>query len=762
MRYLPGNHGLQFVPHTKTNWRITPLAIGLLIAVGLLSTSNKEVRAAAVPGSSTFQINDQVLTVGKTPMFSNPPFAGRFAGNESANAHGSITGGPVRVGDVWYWKVRFQNGNEGWTAGRQIRKMNGQLAGPIMSDSTHRVTPPGPAPFVILSPPSGSTTGSSPILVQGKVTDDVYAPWLVSFTINGTSVPLDRNGNFRYRLNLHSGHNAFTLQATTPNPRQQVTAISGYLDGSVIYGSDATRAAALRTHVGGLLKTSAGDLLPFNTAGLPNANDAHIVPDDQLFLAGDVRANENVELTAIQTLFVREHNQIARAIAASCHTTNDEQIFQTARRIVVAEFQAITYNEFLPALLGPNALRPYAGYNANVNPGIATEFSTAAFRIGHTLINDDVEFLDNDANPIRDPLDLDETFFNPVPLEETGPSPLLKYLATDNAQEVDTMLVPGLRNFLFGPPGAGGFDLASLNIQRGRDDGLSDYNSTRAAYGLPRVTSFAQITSNPDLQAKLATLYGDVDQIDLWIGGLSEDHLPGSSMGPTFQRIIADQFERIRDGDRNWYTRIFSGPQLQAIQHTRLSDILRRNTTITKIQDNAFYYDESILPGLQPHAGSLPPALIDRNIPHFTPASLDGRGNNLTHRVWGTAGSDLMRFASAAYGDLVSSPAGAARPGARLISNTVCDQSMDVHNARSLSDWIYGWGQFVDHDLDLTQTGDTAFDIPVPAGDPYFDPDNTGTALIYCSRSLYDDLTGTATPNIQTQPYVINYHPRHH
>ena len=535
-RSLFRNRLLLFIRRATSTYLRTAFAAELSIVVAVLLTLDIETKAAEVTGASTFQIGDQVLTVAKTQMFLNPPFAGRFTGSESANAQGSITDGPVRAGDVWWWKVHFDSGTEGWAADRQIRKVNGQLAGPIMTDSVQTVRPPTPAPFVRLSPASGSTVGSSRIYVQGKVTNDVYAPWLVSFSINGTSVPLDRNGNFRIPLNLHSGYNSFTLQASTPNPRQQVTRISAYLDGSVVYGSDATRAAALRSYQGGRLKTSAGDLPPLNTDGLPNANDAHLFPDNELFLAGDVRANENVELSAIHTLFVREHNKIAAAIATACHN-NDEQIFQTARRIVAAELQAITYNEFLPALLGPNALRPYAGYNPDVNPGIATEFSTAAFRIGHTLINDDVEFLDNDANPIRDEMELDETFFNPAPLKETGPAPLLKYLATDNAQEVDTQLVQGLRNFLFGPPGAGGFDLASLNIQRGRDHGLSDYNSTRVAYGLPPVTSFADITTNPDLQAKLATLYGDVGQIDLWVGGLSEDHLAGSSMGPTFQKL---------------------------------------------------------------------------------------------------------------------------------------------------------------------------------------------------------------------------------
>jgi len=485
-----------------------------------------------------------------------------------------------------------------------------------------------------------------------------------------------------------------------------------------------------------------------------------LFPDAELFLAGDVRANENVELSAIHALFVREHNQIAAAIAAANHSLSDEQIFQMTRRIVAGEIQAITYNEFLPALLGSNALRSYSGYDADVNAGIANEFSTAAYRIGHTLINDDVEFLDNDGNPVRDELDLDEAFFNPAPLKEVGPDPILKYLATDNAQEVDPKLVGGLRNFLFGPPGAGGFDLASRNIQRGRDHGLADYNSARAAYGLPRVTSFTQITSDPDLQAKLFSLYGNVDSIDLWVGGLAEDHVFGASVGPTFRKIIANQFERLRTGDRFWYQRIFFGSQLQALQQTRLSDIIRRNTVITKIQDNVFFFDASTLGTLQAKPGSLPPALIGATNTRFFPASIDGTGNNPRHSSWGAAGFDLMRFASAAYGDSLAMPAGASRPSARLISNTVSDQTADLRNARNLSDWIYGWGQFIDHDLDLTTTGDVAFDISVPAGDPFFDPTSTGTALIYLSRSTYDAATGTAVPNVQQQTYTVNYRSR--
>jgi hypothetical protein len=382
---------------------------------------------------------------------------------------------------------------------------------------------------------------------------------------------------------------------STSNPRQQINSITAFLDGSMVYGSDATRAAALRTFSGGLLKTSAGNLLPLNTAGLANANDTHQTPNDQLFLAGDVRANENTELTSVQTLFVREHNRIATQLAKDNPTWTDEQLYQEARRVVIGEIEAITFNEFLPALLGQGAIRPYQGYNANVNPGISTEFSTAAFRFGHSMLGNDVDFLDNNGNPTRNPMALSQIFFNPNVVKQTGIDPILKYLASDRAEEIDTKVVDSLRNMLFGQPGQGGLDLAALNIQRGRDHGLSDYNTTRAAMGLPKVTSFAQITSDTVLQQKLKDLYGTVDNIDLWVGGLAENHLPGSSMGATFTRIIADQFMRLRDGDRFWYENTMTGRQLDQVRHTTLADIIRRNTGDTNVQDNVFIFHSDIV-----------------------------------------------------------------------------------------------------------------------------------------------------------------------
>jgi peroxidase len=379
------------------------------------------------------------------------------------------------------------------------------------------------------------------------------------------------------------------------NPRQQINNITAWLDASMIYGSDPMVAAALRTHQGGRLKSSPGadgaigtgdDLLPYNNqtyfpgihldSGDPSAvfaiaNDAHLIPDSQLFMAGDVRANENIELTAVHTLFLCEHNRIADAIARAFPSLNDEAIFQLARAVVIGEVQSITFNEFLPTLLGPGVVSAYGGYNPRVNPGIATEFSTSGFRVGHNLLAPDVEFLNPDGSTNFPKVNLANSFVYPPLVQQNGADSILKYLGTDNAQEIDNKIVPELQNFLFGPPGAGGFDLASLNIQRGRDHGLADYNTVRAAYGLPPVTSFAQITSDAALQAKLKQLYGNVNNIDVWVDGLAEDHVAGGSVRRLLQRIIATQFQHIRDGDRLWFENVLSGPALNILEHTTLA-----------------------------------------------------------------------------------------------------------------------------------------------------------------------------------------------
>lgn len=384
---------------------------------------------------------------------------------------------------------------------------------------------------------------------------------------------------------------------SSDNPRQQVNSVTAFIDGSQVYGSDATRAAALRTFSGGKLRTSTGNMLPFNTDGFPNDNDAHVVSDANLFLAGDTRANENPALVAMQTLFMREHNRVATSLASRNPTWTDEQLYQEARRAVCAELQAIVFNEFLPALLGQGAVAHYTGYQADANPGIDTEFSTGAFRFGHSTLDSDVGRMDDDGTDTpQGPMQLRDGFFNTtvydpsLPNHEGDIDPFLKAVASETAQEVDTKLIDEIRNFLFGRPGQGGFDLAALNIQRGRDHGLADYNSIRAAYGLPRVTSFAGITPNVASQNKLRDLYGTVDNIDLWTGGLAEAHAPGSSVGPLFQRIMGRQFSALRNGDRHYFENQSPVAGIRDVGSTRLSDVIKRNTSLTHVQPNVFLW----------------------------------------------------------------------------------------------------------------------------------------------------------------------------
>ena len=376
-------------------------------------------------------------------------------------------------------------------------------------------------------------------------------------------------------------------------PRQQINQISAFIDASNVYGSDQVRADELRTLAGdGRLKTSAGGCLPFNTAGLDNAGG----PSPDLFLAGDVRANEQIGLTAMHTLFVREHNRLCDTIADDEPSLSGDEIYETARRIVGAEMQVITYQEFLPLLLGDGALPDYAGYDPALDAGIGNAFSTAAYRFGHSMLSDTLlrpraprppSSSDSEA---AENVPLKDSFFNPdLVVADGGIDTLLAGLIAQPAQALDTKLVDAVRNFLFGPPGAGGFDLAALNIQRGRDHGLADYNSARLALGLGAVASFAEVTSDPALRTALETAYADIDDVDLWVAGLAEDPLPGALVGETFHAILVDQFTRLRDGDRFWYQNdpFFSRRQRRRLERTSLADIIRRNTDVEGIGDQA-------------------------------------------------------------------------------------------------------------------------------------------------------------------------------
>lgn len=379
------------------------------------------------------------------------------------------------------------------------------------------------------------------------------------------------------------------------NPREQENEITAWIDGSMVYGSTLARAEALRKPGTPYLKTSDYNLLPFNVSALANANG--FVPDPtSLFLAGDVRANEQVGLTTMHTLFVREHNRWAKYLKKVYPQKTADEIFQIARRLVIAEIQKITFEEFLPALIGEDSIPEYQGYDPTVNPNIMNEFSVAAFRLGHSMVSDRLQRLNRRGKEIKaGHLTLRQSFFTaPMVLKKRNDiDPILRGLASQEHQALDIKIVSNLRNFLFALPGMGGLDLASLNIQRGRDHGIGSYNDAREEMGLGRYTSFSQVSSDPEMQSLLSQAYDNVDAIDLWVGGLAEDAdlVNGSQVGELFRKILAKQFMALRDGDRFWYQGDYLDfREKRWISSMTLAKIIRHNTGIGyELQDNVFY-----------------------------------------------------------------------------------------------------------------------------------------------------------------------------
>lgn len=379
------------------------------------------------------------------------------------------------------------------------------------------------------------------------------------------------------------------------NPRQQQNELTAWIDGSMVYGSNDERAKALRRLDGsGKLKTSKGGLLPFNTGNLPNANGP--APDPtKLFLAGDVRSNEQPGLTAMHTLFVREHNRLAEVVRKLRPYYSDEDIYQAARRLVIAEIQIITYEEFLPAAIGPRALPRYRGYDPSREPSIMTEFSGAAYRFGHTAVSPVLQRVDRRGRTIPEgALSLRQAFFNAPSIIKSANDidPILRGLASQRHQRIDSKVIDDLRSFLFGPPGAGGLDLTALNIQRARDRGIPTYNEVRKALGLKRAKKFSDISSDTAVQKALYIAYGSIDEVELWTGGLAEDPVwrERSQLGETFREILIRQFAALRDGDRFWYERDLGRLELALVGRATLAKIIRANTAIgAELQDDAFY-----------------------------------------------------------------------------------------------------------------------------------------------------------------------------
>ncbi|XP_039301843.1 uncharacterized protein LOC105195032 isoform X2 [Solenopsis invicta] len=378
-------------------------------------------------------------------------------------------------------------------------------------------------------------------------------------------------------------------------PREQLTQVTSYLDASMVYSSNAMHSDSLRIFRNGLLQY--GRIQLRRPSLLKRESDLCKRGSLSMtcFRAGDGRLSEQPALTSLHVVFLRLHNRIATELSTLNSHWSDEKLFQETRRIVGAVVQHITYREFLPIVLGPQVMKIfdlelvkkgyYEGYDPKVNPTIANSFSTAAYRFGHSLVQHSFIRFNSDHRPIFNNVSIHDEFRNPANLETAGSvDRLLLGLVNQPCQRRDEFISEEMTNHLFQTPSfAFGMDLASINIQRGRDHGLPPYVRWREPCGLSPIKTFEDLdrVMSPSASNKFKLLYSSVEDIDLFSAGLAEKSVVGGLVGPTFACIIAQQFSNLRRGDRFWYENpdsesSFTIGQLQQIRQITLAQVLCR------------------------------------------------------------------------------------------------------------------------------------------------------------------------------------------
>jgi len=429
-------------------------------------------------------------------------------------------------------------------------------------------------------------------------------------------IPVPRNDPYFPALNISSGRPhciAFTRSLPGQQrlgPREQLNQNTAFLDSSQIYGQNICQAEGLREFRNGRLNMT----LPPHGRGknlMPTtkSNDECKAESGKCFVAGDHRASEQPALAAMHTVFLREHNRIVKGLQKLNLHWTDERLFQEGRRLMGAMHQHITYNEFLPRIIGLNAMNLYdlrvntegysADYDPTCNPAIFNEFATAAFRFGHSLIRPMLTRMSGEFKVMDSHIRLRDGFFNPDMLYETQMiDEMMRGLITTPMENQDQFMSGEVTNHLFEEKNIpkSGLDLAALNIQRGRDHGLKSYNEYRVACNLKRAHNFEDLIReiNQDVIKRLKQIYFSVEDIDLFTGGLSERPLKGALVGPTFACIIGIQFQKLKKCDRFWYENSdasvrFTEAQLTEIRKTTLAKVICENCDVVdKVQKSVF------------------------------------------------------------------------------------------------------------------------------------------------------------------------------
>ncbi|KAL3855351.1 hypothetical protein ACJMK2_014567 [Sinanodonta woodiana] len=380
-----------------------------------------------------------------------------------------------------------------------------------------------------------------------------------------------------------------------PGIKEQQNQVTSYIDLSQVYGSSMQQEERLRH----LMMDADGKMLPS-----PRKNTCQITnTQEHCFLAGDARVHENPSLASYHVLFAHLHNNLATNLEKVHANWTKERIFQEAKKINVAMYQHVVYNEFLPSFMSERALKRYnlksnklgySTYDSALDATTANELGIA-FRFGHSLIpSDQVLVVPNKPVEV---FSLVPNFDNPHLLflhNKSAAEYLLKWLFLFSGPEMDREIVPEVRDRLFETPNGQSLDLVVLNIQRGRDHGLQPYGEYRKWCGLSPLTErFDSLVDHDEKSIKrLRMVYNDPRDIDLFPGLVSEKQESGSSIGKTLNCIIGSQFQRFKQGDRYWYENPppagFTPDQLNEIRKSTLAMIMCMSFDINQIQRDAF------------------------------------------------------------------------------------------------------------------------------------------------------------------------------
>ncbi|OXA57627.1 Chorion peroxidase [Folsomia candida] len=466
------------------------------------------------------------------------------------------------------------------------------------------------------------------VMQFGQFVDhDISSVPIFTFT-NGTGISCCRNGNFLPPQDRHPNCLPIEIPADDPfysqfgqrcmnfvrsrmAPRidcslgyaDQMNAVTHWLDLSNVYGSSETELRELRLFEGGLLQFSEladrRPLLP-----LKRKNNGEID-----YKAGDDRVNEMQGLMIMHLIWLREHNRVAVELQNINPFWSDEQLFQEARRIVIAEYEHIIYNEWLPIIIGREYMESYSilplsrkkafnGYDPEIDASIENAFSAAGFRMGHSLVQGLVRLI-NEFGQANEAVTISNHAENAV--RTRAPNQIDKWirgLAQQPIQSFDPFVTRHLNGRLFQARGGMfGMDLSALNIQRARDHGIPGYNAFRELCQTgKRAKSFEEFKDwiSPEIVDEMRRIYDHPDDVDLWIGGISESPLKGALIGPTFTCIVGDQFARTKKGDRYFYdigdqTHSFSPDQLQELRKSSMARVLCDNgDELEAIQPSVF------------------------------------------------------------------------------------------------------------------------------------------------------------------------------